>query len=436
MVMGIRAFGDVAIADLQSGAGRKSANDSRGTRPMGPSEGNSSDRYIPYEEYETLDVPLGDLLRGERATLGKSLLDVERDLKIKATYISAIENADLNAFSSHGFIAGYVRSYARYLGLDAEWTYERFQRESGFRGTHGMSARQAENAKRRFADAPGRVDPNDVISAARVSFAPERERLFDRVEPGAVGSMLVLIAIVLGIGYGAWAILHDIQRLQLSPVDEAPTTFAELDPVVGADGFSAPAIGASDPGVQVGSDQVDRLYRPQALDAPVLTPRDEPLATLDPERVGTLAVETPDLAAPEQVALTEAPVEGVQVTERAAEAVVMVAVCPSWVRIRSASGAILVDRTLDAGERFAVPATAEAPLLRSGNAGGLYFIVDGALHGPAGERGQITDNVRLTGPEIAEQFAEVDQNAAQEEVQYAQLVMAGVTPDVLPGSCQ
>ena len=109
--------------------------------------GQANRRGFPYDEYDSLNVPLGDLLRGERATAGKSLLDVERDLKIKATYIAAIENADLDAFSSRGFIAGYVRSYARYLGLDPEWTYERFSRESGFAGVHGFSARQAEASK-------------------------------------------------------------------------------------------------------------------------------------------------------------------------------------------------------------------------------------------------------------------------------------------------
>ena len=397
---------------------------------MGQGKGHSEESRIPYEEYETLDVPLGDLLRGERATLGKSLLDVERDLKIKATYIAAIENADIDAFTSRGFIAGYVRSYARYLGLDAEWTYDRFQRESGFGGTHGISARQADEAKRRLAEAPGRIDPNDVISAARVSFAPERERIFDRIEPGALGSILVLVAIVLGIGYGAWAILHDIQRLQFSPVDEAPTAFADLDPATGTDGLSQPGLGAPDPGLELASDQIDRLYRPQALDAPVLVPRDRSMATLDPDRVGTLVA--PQIAAAEEPGAADP----VQVTETVAEAVVMVAVCPSWVRITSSSGAILVDRTLNAGDRFTVPDTAEGPLLRTGNAGGLYFIVDGVMHGPAGSRGEITENIRLTGPEIVGDFAEVDPNAGIEEVQYAQLVMAGVTPDVLPNSCQ
>ena len=55
-------------------------------------------------------------MRGERATLGRTLLDVQRDLRIKAAYIAAIENADPAVFPNPSFIPGYVRSYARYLG--------------------------------------------------------------------------------------------------------------------------------------------------------------------------------------------------------------------------------------------------------------------------------------------------------------------------------
>ena len=35
--------------------------------------------------FDDYDLRLGDLMRGERATLGKSLLDVQRELKLKAT---------------------------------------------------------------------------------------------------------------------------------------------------------------------------------------------------------------------------------------------------------------------------------------------------------------------------------------------------------------
>ena len=34
--------------------------------------------------FDDFELKLGDMMRGERATLGKSLLDVQRELKIKA----------------------------------------------------------------------------------------------------------------------------------------------------------------------------------------------------------------------------------------------------------------------------------------------------------------------------------------------------------------
>ena len=92
-------------------------------------DGNFRFKVNGFDSYTLL---LGEELRGERATLGKSLLQVQKDLKIKAAYISAIENCDLNAFPNKGFIAGYVRSYARYLNLNPEEVYERFCTESGF----------------------------------------------------------------------------------------------------------------------------------------------------------------------------------------------------------------------------------------------------------------------------------------------------------------
>lgn len=85
------------------------------------------------------DQSLGDILRAERASQGKSLLDVQRELKIKATYISAIENTDPSAFDTPGFVAAYVRSYARYLELDPEWVFKRFCEEGGFEVAHLVS---------------------------------------------------------------------------------------------------------------------------------------------------------------------------------------------------------------------------------------------------------------------------------------------------------
>ena len=89
--------------------------------------------------FDDFELKLGDTLRGERATLGKSLAEVQSELKIKISHISAIENCDPLAFDTPGFISGYVRSYARYLNLDPDEVFEKFCLESGFATVHGMS---------------------------------------------------------------------------------------------------------------------------------------------------------------------------------------------------------------------------------------------------------------------------------------------------------
>lgn len=384
--------------------------------------------------YDVTDVPLGDLMRGERATLGKSLLDVERELKIRAAYIAAIENGDVGAFSSPGFIAGYVRSYARYLGIDPEWTFRRFCEETGFYGVHGPSGQQARDAKREVSEAPPRrLDPNEVIQSARISFAPQRDRMLSGIEPGALGSAAVLIALVMGLGYGAWSILHDIQRLQFAPVDEAPVPLAQLDPLAGATQGAFDVAQDFDIAVP-GTDSFGRIYRPEALETPVLTPRDGALATLDPDEVGTLGgfdgAPTRDVS---RLALAEAvtnPADAaepgtVQVTEARRDELVIFAVRPSWVRVTSASGATLFEGTLNRGDSYTVPESAEAPRLRSGNAGSVYFALNGVTMGPAGPGATIARNVELSADAISAAFVMADAAADPDLSEVAELILSG-----------
>ena len=160
------------------------------------------------EEVETkgfdgFELRLGDLMRGERATMGKSLLDVQRELKIKAAYIAAIENADPSAFDTPGFIAGYVRSYGRYLSMDPDWAFDTFCRESGFVTAHGMSA-AASSAKPARHDFGASGVGKDIFSSSATPFIPAGEAMLSRIEPGAIGSVAVLIALIGGLGFGGW----------------------------------------------------------------------------------------------------------------------------------------------------------------------------------------------------------------------------------------
>ena len=149
--------------------------------------------------FDAYDLRLGDIMRGERATLGKSLLDVQRELKIKATYIAAIENADPTAFDSPSFIAGYVRSYARYLGLEPEWAYQEFCKESDYETAHGMSAEASSTAA--IKPARKKRENRDPLSDPNAAFVPQKEPMFANIEAGAIGSIMVLVALIGGIGY-------------------------------------------------------------------------------------------------------------------------------------------------------------------------------------------------------------------------------------------
>lgn len=367
--------------------------------------------------FDDYDVRLGDLMRGERATLGKSLLDVQRELKIKAAYIAAIENADVSAFETQGFIAGYVRSYARYLGMDPDQAFQRFCHEANFEVAHGMSA-AASSAAKVAARTRGTQELRDPLANPNATFIPRAESIFASVEPGAVGSFLVLVALIGAIGYGGWSVLQEVQRVQLAPVDQAPAVVAEIDPLGNVTGAaqivrSAPAVdqdgdlSATDPVAQ--AEGMDRLYRPQALDVPVLTSRDGPIAAINPREAGALAG---DAASALDLAVNEAlDADGgtsVQVVAEAQPGVEILAVRPSWVQVKSVDGTVLFEKTLDAGERWAVPQLEEAPLLRAGNSGSVYFAVNGRAYGPAAPGAQVVKNIELSPEALSESYALAD----------------------------
>ncbi len=365
--------------------------------------------------FDDYDLRLGDIMRGERATLGKSLLDVQRELKIKATYIAAIENSDPSVFETPGFIAGYVRSYARYLGLDPEWAYGAFCREGNFTVAHGMSA-AASGAKSAKPERRNSGTQKNLFEAPTTPFVPNAESLFSRIEPGALGSIAVLLALIGFIGFGGWSILQEVQRVQFTPVDQTPGVASNVGNLIGGETLSVSdgsdvALTAPTP------DALDRLYRPQALDVPVLTSRDGPIAAIAPGQIGTMPEIAPGAPMPgEAVAAVADPVAPaspadaapVQVVSEGAAEVVMFAVRPAWVRVKGADGTVLFEKILDAGEQYALPKTEEPPTLRTGNAGSVYFAVNGETYGPSGDGPSIIKDVSLAAVDLRAKYSVAD----------------------------
>ncbi len=379
-----------------------------GRRSQRDSEEGMEVRPKGYDDYE---VRLGDMMRGERATMGKSLLDVQRELRIKANYIAAIENADPDAFDTPGFIAGYVRSYARYLGMNPDETFSSFCQESGFEVAHGMSA-EASVVRKPTGDLPSRGPMGrDPFISPNTPYIPGKESLVSQIEPRAVGSSLVLLALIGGIGYSGWAVLNKIQQVQVSPVEQAPVVLSDLDPLDAARNSSD----VDETTLASNSEALDRLYRPQALDVPVLVARDAPISTLDPRDVGTFRppelpqVQVADIHTVERPSLP-------QVVEQVDTTLKIVAVDPSWMRVTAADGSVIFEGTLgtvEQGSTFEVPLTEEPPQLRAGASGSVYFSMNGEHYGPAGAPGTVAKGVILSKDAVSEVYSVADLNSEQ-----------------------
>jgi len=178
--------------------------------------------------FDDFAFSLGDELRGERATLGKSLLDVQRDLRIKAAYIAAIENCDPSVFPNQGFIAGYVRSYGRYLKLDPDKMFERFCLESGFEGVNaGMVPAKKSGNK----EVPAPLKGAEVSPRFASYGTSQSESILNVISPSGIASAAVLTLLIGGLSFGGWTLLNDIQRVEFAPVDQTPSASVDVQAI-------------------------------------------------------------------------------------------------------------------------------------------------------------------------------------------------------------
>jgi cytoskeleton protein RodZ len=124
----------------------------------------------PAAEVAELSESVGATLRKAREKRGMSLPQVSRDLCLKEDVLRALESRQYSALPKVPYCFGFVRTYARHLGLEPEEMVRRFKGEIG------------------DAPAPTKLAPPQPLRSGKI--------------PGrAVLTASVLIA---AAGYGAW----------------------------------------------------------------------------------------------------------------------------------------------------------------------------------------------------------------------------------------
>ncbi len=80
--------------------------------------------------YETQRAPhVGEILQTARERKGVDLARAERETKIRARHLAALESGDVADLPALVYAKGFLRNYSTYLGLDAEEMLARWRRE-------------------------------------------------------------------------------------------------------------------------------------------------------------------------------------------------------------------------------------------------------------------------------------------------------------------
>ncbi|MEO0343672.1 MAG: RodZ domain-containing protein [Pseudomonadota bacterium] len=332
--------------------------------------------------------PLGDVLRGERATRNKSLEDVQNELRIKAHYIDAIENLDTSVFETAGFVSGYIRSYARYLNLDPEDVFARFCDEADFEPPLRFTAANTNKAK-----------PEGLAGTAFAGHSNlEKERWWERISLAGIGSLVVLIMLLGGVGYAGYSIFVEVQKVRWAPLPEAPA-IADAGPAAAEKPsfeLGLETVQASLPTAKDTLVPLSNFYRPQLLDTPVLVPRDGPISQIDLVSITTGGLVNQSLDEAEQVAP--------QVTAAVASGVEVFAAGEAWISVVSPTQGTLFEKILAENTRYRVPIDVTDAVLRAGNSGSVFLIVDGQAYGPVGSGTRVAKNVVLESTAISGAF--------------------------------
>ena len=407
-------------------------------------------------------IGLGDLLRGERATKGKSLKDVQDELKIRADTLQAIEELNLDGISSKGFLSGYVKSYARYLDLDAEKTFERFCKESGFSASNNTEFGQSSLSSKKKQASFHRGVNFDLQSPYKL----EKPKWYHQVSLGAIMSVFALLIVVVAISLVGAFFFKQVQKIHFAPVastaelQETTSSVNDLSLSPAPSELENNALEIAD--VQPPNVDIKALSKPNLIglysddilesaetkfDGPIglLPPASNPAdiyssfgttlpSIIHKDKVKKESSITPLQALnngelPSNIQMVSARPNEIEFTEEELKLnpnridwenevilphiTALRSIAPphvkisvtgdAWVKI-DAEGKEIFQDILKSEDVFDIPKDASNVILNVGNAGAVFIHIDDMKFGPVGDRGKVVKNVSLALEDISSRF--------------------------------
>jgi cytoskeleton protein RodZ len=313
-------------------------------------------------------------LRAARERLGWDLPDVAAMLRIRPTYLEALESGRLNNLPGNVYAVGFLRTYATALGLDVDEVSRRFRAEAGEIPRH-----------------------SELVFPVPM---PERGL--------PAGALILLGLIMLGGAYIGWYRLSGEGRLPAESVPPVPARLAALVaapmpvpvPVAAPDEPRAAAVAVPTPPAPPPDEDIG-LFEPRhavaenqrpAPPPPVPAPIEQMRMASIPGGTATTAIAMP--VPPPIRSMESAPQSGPPPGSPDGARVVLRFTGDTWVQVKERGGDALITKVMRAGDTYPVPDRGNL-ILNTGNAGRIEILVDGAEVPSIGGPGSVRKEVPL-----------------------------------------
>ena len=136
---------------------------------------------------------LGHILREARETKGLTLAEAQEETRINSKYLAALENGEYDKLPTPVHVRGFLRNYARFLGLDSQPLLERYE----------LNLAQQSNSRSRKSQEPApNQSPASLTNEQQIFFDPVNMEVDvgDRRDPETAVRLVIVIALIIAVG--------------------------------------------------------------------------------------------------------------------------------------------------------------------------------------------------------------------------------------------
>jgi cytoskeleton protein RodZ len=345
----------------------------------GGDNGNPSRRRIHLREisgdHDSGLQTVGQDLRAARLRRGDEIAQVSRALKIRKDHLEALEEDRLEALPGKTYAIGFVRSYARHLGLDATAYVERYKRDISGRG-------------------------EDKVHEPAPIHQDDGRRL-------PQGWRIITGAVLLLLGWGAWHLLpgglNSNQPVPPAPALNPPKPAAPPKPVQAA--VPSPAASTAPLAANASAGSPTTAQEATATPPPAAGAK-TPATSLPPASAATSAspIALPATSQP-QAAVVPASNGAGQIfgTANVNPRVILRARGDVRITVKNATGQTILNRDFKSGDSFQVPNVPGITMATS-DGGAVELDLDGIALGRAGQPQQVLGRTTLDPQSLADRF--------------------------------